>query len=417
MRKVSDFKEIAEYQLCCGCGVCSYLFPQEIKMIDSVNYGKRPLYINKLAVSHHDGLKYCPGVKLDRKKIKVNKSECIDSLYGEWGPVLKIYEGYAVDKEIRYKGSSGGGITALALYCLERRKFSGVLHVKMKDDQPLLNETIFSQTKEDLVSGAGSRYSPASPCDGLEKVKEAESQSLVIGKSCDIAGVFNVRCDDSVLDNKVGLTIACFCAGTPSTSGTMKMLEKMGISQDTLRTLRYRGHGWPGVTQAIDDKSKSEITYEQSWGGVLQKYRQWRCYICPDHAGEFADIAVGDPWYKDVADDDLGQSLIIARSRRGVDVVEGAIASGYLIAKVVDPEILPQSQINLKKARAALWGRLFALKMLGVPTPGYSNFGLFSSWVETLPLKMKIKSILGTVKRIFVKKLYKKQDVYPFLDE
>ncbi len=414
-KKISSFKDVSEYQLCCGCGLCAYLHPQSIKMVDSVKFGKRPFFIGQDDNNCGEGLRYCPGIGLDRSIIADDMSDTISSLFSEWGPILKIYEGHAVDEEIRYRGSSGGVITALSLFCVEKDGCEGTLHVKTDPNKPWLNTTSMSYNKNELLAGAGSRYSPASPCEQLSQVEQADGKIVIVGKPCDIAATYNVSCDRQQLRAKTGALIACFCAGTPSTQGTLKMLEEMQVDKQNLKKIRYRGYGWPGMTTAIDKHGVCcgrELTYAQSWGEVLQKFRQWRCYICPDHAGEFADIAVGDPWYKEVEDGDIGQSLILARTPRGVEIVERAIRAGYLDAVLVSPELLPKSQENLAKTRANLWGRLFALRMFMAPCPAYKNFSLFDSWKNTLAVKEKIKSILSTGKRIFVKKLRKKQILY-----
>ena len=43
-----------------------------------------------------------------------------------------------------------------------------------------------------------------------------------------------------------GITIGIFCAGTPSSQGTLDLLEKQGIDPRTVEEIRYRGNGWPG---------------------------------------------------------------------------------------------------------------------------------------------------------------------------
>ena len=46
----------------------------------------------------------------------------------EWGPITGIWEGYATDPETRFRGASGGVLTALAAYALEVLGMHGVLH-------------------------------------------------------------------------------------------------------------------------------------------------------------------------------------------------------------------------------------------------------------------------------------------------
>jgi hypothetical protein len=57
------------------------------------------------------------------------------------------------------------------------------------------------------------------------------------------------------------------------------------------------------------------IPYAEGWGRILQSERRWRCRVCADHTGAFADISVGDPWHAPPeGDTDAGRSLIVART-------------------------------------------------------------------------------------------------------
>ena len=49
-----------------------------------------------------------------------------------------------------------------------------------------------------------------------------------------------------------------------------------------------------------------------------------------DHTGEFADISVGDPWYREIREGEAGSSLIIARTEAGRDYITNAIESGAI---------------------------------------------------------------------------------------
>ena len=89
-----------------------------------------------------------------------------------FGPALEIWVGHATDPEIHNSGSSGGATTALALYCLENENMGSVLHSEMDPENPWINRTVVSKTKEDLVARTGSRYAPASPCDSFDLIEE-----------------------------------------------------------------------------------------------------------------------------------------------------------------------------------------------------------------------------------------------------
>lgn len=399
-------QDVVDGGLCSGCGVCAYLHPNEIGMVDVADQGRRPTPIQADLDTLPDGAGAlaCPGSELTIEPEEFC-DETLDELEAGWGPVRAIWEGHASDPELRFSGSSGGVASALALFAIEREANAGVLHVGARPDAPHLNETVVSRSREELLARTGSRYAPASPCDGLATIENAPESMVFIGKPCDVAATRKARALRPALDEKLDLTIAFFCAGTPSTKGTLEMLRQMGLADpQQLQALRYRGAGWPGDATAVflDENGEcktSKMTYEDSWGGILAKHVQWRCRLCPDHTGEFADIAVGDPWYRAIEPGESGSSLILGRTARGRDFIERAIASGYIEAKNVDSSLLPKSQANLLKVRGAVWGRTTALRMIGGWVPRYTGMAQLPFWWRDLTLREKLRSIFGTIYR------------------
>lgn len=401
---IRSIQEVVDTQLCCGCGACAYISPDAISMVDVEAEGRRPKICLKKDLSPA-ALEVCPGVGLSHDPVRPDEP-FVQELREAWGPILAIWEGFAIDPEIRFSGSSGGAITALALYCLEARNMSHVVHTAARSDTPYLNETVQSRNRDDLLRATGSRYAPASPCDGLQSIEDADGPCVFVGKPCDVAATQKARKFRSNLDEKLGITIGFFCAGTPSTRGTLEMLKRMGVEDaETLIGLRYRGNGWPGKATATyrgqnGAEEIRELTYEQSWGEILAEHQQWRCKLCADHTGEFADIAVGDPWYRTIDEGEPGRSMILARTERGLKTILAAAEAGYIEIAEADPRILPNSQPNLLRTRGALWGRLSACRIMREPAPCYTNMPMFQHWLHTLTFAQKFRSIVGTFKRV-----------------
>jgi coenzyme F420 hydrogenase subunit beta len=242
--------------------------------------------------------------------------------------------------------------------------------------------------------------------------------------------------------------ISIFCAGTPSTQGTKKILERLSVAPEEVAELRYRGRGWPGRTtvtlkqatgsQLIDPGSQfpdpssqqrrthncelrtdncqlptdncelrtddeRSMTYEDSWGTILSKHTQFRCRLCPDSTGELADLSCGDPWYRQIDPEDPGRSLVLVRTELGRSILHGAMEAGYVQLEPAQPDTLPRSQRSLLYRRRQLWGRLAALRAFGVPVPRYRGFSLLGNW-RSLPLADKLRSLLGTAHRICTRK-------------
>ena len=388
-------------------------------MVDDVKLGRRPIIDPDAGLAElHDAAGACPGKGLNHS-FDTEDPELIQELLPAWGPVYGLFEGYSGDAEIRFQGSSGGAASAIALYCIEELGMYGALHVKKREDVPFLNRTSLSRNKEELISGAGSRYAPASPCDGLELIEKAPGPCVFIGKPCDAAATQHAASLRPKLNENLGLNIAFFCAGAPSSQGTLDLLKEMGVSDPmSVKELRYRGKGWPGMAEAVwvdssGEKRSAQMTYADSWG-KLQKYRQWRCYVCADHTGELADIAVGDPWYRPQDSSDPGKSLILARTNRGRQIIKDAIEKGYLVAEPVEAWTLPASQNHLLMTRGMIWARMLVCKLLGASAPRFIGFPMFRFWLSELTFRQKIQSVLGTAKRVFKKKLRKRLRVEPY---
>jgi coenzyme F420 hydrogenase subunit beta len=406
--KIKTINDVVSWQLCLGCGACASICPQKnIELSDVINVGIRPVVRADACQDCGECLRVCPGVEITQDQGN-GSPILLNKLKNAWGPIIEIFEGHASAKAIRFEGSSGGVASALALYCLEREGIQGIVHSAADEEIPWKNRTVFSRNKIELLKTTGSRYSPASPCDGLKYVENGVGSWVFIGKPCDIQGVRKYLELKSGLSEKVFLTIGIFCAGTPATLGTLELVRKLNIEPDTVSEIRYRGKGWPGVFSVKIKSGKrldQSIPYKEAWG-FLQKYRPYRCHLCPDGTSEFADISCGDSWHKENHDDEAGSSIVLVRTRKGEEIVREAIDAGYVVLKRIDPGLLEQAQRNLLLKRQAVWGRILAMRMMGIPAPAYKGFPLFENW-RGLPMTEKTRSVIGTIRRAVERKYYK----------
>jgi coenzyme F420 hydrogenase subunit beta len=173
-----------------------------------------------------------------------------------------------------------------------------------------------------------------------------------------------------------------------------------------VQDVRYRGKGWPGLfTVKLKNGIESfHKTYIEAWG-FLQKYRPYRCYLCPDGTAAYADISCGDPWYRTIRENEAGYSLVIVRTEKGRKIIRGAIEAGYLTLERANIQKLINSQPGLLQKRKEIWGRLLMMKIFRLPVPQYPGFYLYEQW-WSLPIKQKILSFLGTARRIIQRKYY-----------
>lgn len=404
MGKIQNVMDVASWRLCSGCGACAPACPEKaIELVDIEDQGIRPVIAPSGCDDCGQCLEACPGIELNHSRFD---EQTLLELRESWGPVLEVWEGYASDPQIRFKGSSGGVITALSLYCLEVEKMAGVLHTGNDRQNPLKNIPVFSRTKDDLLSCTGSRYSPASPCEKFGWIEKEQRQSVFVGKPCDVAALRKSQKFNDPLNKQVGLALSFFCAGTPSTLGTKMILKQFNLDSSQVKSFRYRGNGWPGMATATLKEGENQVkqmSYEDSWGKILSKHVQFRCRLCPDSTGEFADISCCDAWYRPSKAGDPGRSLVLVRTEKGRVILRKAIKANYVTLEQAEPFKIAASQPSLLNKRRQLGGRLMAMRLMRVPTPVYKGFSLFTNW-RRLPLKAQARSVIGTIVRIVQRK-------------
>jgi len=411
MITIRNATDVARWNLCHGCGACVYACSAgRLSLVDFAAHGLRPVLNGGDAhtcANCNDCLSVCPGIGMSHAH-HAGPGEGMAALKHSWGPVLEIWEGFATDKAVRHDGSSGGLSTAIAMFCIERQNMRGVLHIGADDAVRYANASRFCTSSKDLLAATGSKYSPASPCDQLAVIEKAGGPCVFMGKPCDVHGLRKAQRIRPALDVNVGVAIGIFCAGTPSTQGTLDLLAKHGIDAQQVQDLRYRGRGWPGkfsVRLRGDADWRDIATYEEAWG-FLQKYRPYRCHLCPDGTSEFADLSCGDPWYREIEAGEEGRSLLLVRTETGRRIAHAAMEAGYLSMAPVHPDVLQLSQTDLQRKRGAIWGRVLVMQSAGIPTPRFEGFSLFRNWLH-IPIGHKFRSIIGTARRIISRRYFR----------
>lgn len=379
--------------------------------------GAHAVLIPSLVLLHWEGLRLSCSMRLSKlRSMPISSAAAVcERLHAEqeFGVALEIWEGYAVDPEIRSKASSGGLMTALSLFCLESEGMQFAVHTGIDESIPWHNRTVTSRNRAELLERTGSRYAPSARCDGLQKIEESDGPCVFVGKPCDSAAVMALRQTRPSLDAKLGLVLTFFCAGTPSTEGTLRLMMEMGYRKEDVTSVRYRGNGWPGRftvgTRTLEAEPRT-MTYAESWG-KLTGYRPLRCNLCPDGLGRLSDLACGYAWesYDGAETGDPGRSLVLIRTERGRELLRRAREAGVVTLECVDPAAVMEAQNNLLRRRRELHGRLLGLKAVGMKTPRFAGMSLPESWWK-LSVKVKAQTVLGKVRKAVKRDWWRKTE-------
>lgn len=390
--------QVARNGYCTGCGACESIAGSDtITMRTSRGGWLRPTVLKPLSDHACAVIRdVCPGMTVRHERIEAGHHLL-------WGPLVAVRAGHSTDPALRRQGSSGGGISAIALHLLESGKVAFVAQIAVSRTDPLANELQISRSRADILRAAGSRYAPSAPLGRLREIIALDQPFAFVGKPCDIAALRRYALHDARLKANLVCAISFMCAGVPSILGTHELLKKLGTSAGELKTFRYRGDGWPGMARAVTrDGRFFQTDYNSSWGTVLNRHLQFRCKICPDGTGEFADIVCADAWYgkdgyPDFTERD-GRSLLLSRTRTGEELVRRTIESGAIEADDLPVDDIAQMQPYQVYRRQVVWGRRLAARLARGSAPAYTNMGLFRAALSARPVSA-LRDAIGTFRR------------------
>ena len=384
---------ILRYEFCLGCGMCESVLAGKCEMKLNNKGFYIPITTQELTKQEERIVKkICPGVHVESPQNK-----------GTWGSMISIAEAWSAEKEIRYKAASGGVVTSLAIYLLEHYVVDAVLQVGIQDGSYLYNELKISKNRKDVIKNAQSRYAPALVFNKIKQILDIEKATYAfIGKPCDIAAIRNFIQVYPQYKHRFKYFISIFCAGMPSYEATKMTWMQSGRKDEPIK-LKYRGEGWPGNFSVVfKDGEKYEITYNESWGKVLNKHLPFRCKICPDGIGMLADIAVGDSWntkdgYPDFTETE-GKCFCMVRTEKGQQLMIAAENAGYIEKKNIDiKEIKNQQKYQYERRKLTGW-RLIPVQIMTGFILKFKGLGIIRQALSA-NLKTGIHNIKGTYSR------------------
>ena len=300
--------EIAGKRNCTGCGACASTCPREcIQMVENEEGFPYPLIDHTKCIRCGICLRNCPAEPEDDEKIQA------------------VLAGYSRNPDIQRASSSGGIFTHLAEAVLKKNGI--VFGVTMEGDRATTREI---ENVGDIPGLRGSKYVQSCTEKAYRHVVRYLEEGrwvLFSGTPCQIAGLHSVL--------KKGysrlITVDFICHGISSPAVLRKYLSETGKGKQANNiSFRDKSNGWRKFSMKVSwaDKSVScvpmtEDIYLQSFLKNLNLRPS--CFSCRFRKiHRTSDITLGDLWGSEkIAEnwtEDLGYSLIIIQSMRGVEM-------------------------------------------------------------------------------------------------
>lgn len=248
----------------------------------------------------------------------------------------------AKDNAITGKAQDGGVVTALLCYALDQGVIDGAV-VAAKSETPWLPKPVVATTKEEIIAAAGTKYT-ISP--NMSVVKDAVREYgldkiAIVGTPCQIYAAQKMKLypfGARHVGDKIALTIGIFCTENFSYAGLKTIIEDhCKVPIESVRKMEI-GKGKFSVKAARDVSIPIKETH---------KYEQDGDHVCSDLTAEFADISTGSIGTPD------GWSTTFARTTKGSDLLNKAIAAGIFEKKAMTEFQAPMGLAMLEKLETA----------------------------------------------------------------
>ena len=229
------------------------------------------------------------------------------------------------------------------------------------------------------ISASKSKYCPVAANSSLKMIMREKGRFASVGLPCHIHGLRKAERVSRALSGKIVLHIGLLCSHITSFQGVEFLLGKLGIRLKDVTEISFRGKGWPGSMMIqVRDGSVTEIPLFGHWKAYWPIFSSFfftpiRCTLCPDQAAELADISLGDAWLPELKDEKIGESIIIARTKKGDEILQLANSAKSVSVRPVSVRKLEQSQaVNLTFKKKDLANRKFLLQSFGKATPMFN---------------------------------------------
>ncbi|MCB0253745.1 MAG: polysaccharide pyruvyl transferase family protein [Anaerolineae bacterium] len=363
--------------LCTGCATCDAVCPEDaITMRYDCRKGVfEPLVEQSRCTECELCVIACPGFELDlydRPPSQANIS-CHDLI----GPYKGIRRCHSLDDEIRINAASGGLITQVLAYLLERGSINGAIVTTLRTDDPLMTKGFIARNRNELFSSQKSFYCPNPLNSILKSIVRGESMEdrfAFVGLPSHVHGLRLLQKLYPEMRERIPYVLSSFTSHVPTRRATEFLLYQHNIALDQLARIEYRGRGVPGSFRALMKDGTERIiphlhwTY---WGHTFPLFfyppREWLYF---DKLSEWADFSMGDNWQRWL-DEQRGASTVVTRSEAAERIMNDMIQNGLISATPMTPEDLIKDQGLQKKLNIGI--RLRVWRLLGRKTPIYTH--------------------------------------------
>jgi len=276
------------------------------------------------------------------------------------GSFLKCFTGHSNDYEIRFHSASGGMVSQMLVWLLEKHYIDGAFVTSFDKNSPLLVRSYLATTPEDILKARSSKYAPVTLNRAIAEIKQAPgSRYVIVGLPCHIEGFRKYEKLDRRFREKIAAYFAVYCSSGRSFYLTEYVFRERQIDPGKLTYFAYRDKGCLGKMVAQGEGIDHEERFQDFYQPLRSFFVPHRCCLCIDHYGELGDVSFGDIHIDPYIADTIGVNSLVVRTRQCLDWLTQAKAEGVITLDEIPVSLVNKGQImaRVKKGRNAAFVR------------------------------------------------------------
>ena len=373
MKSIESLQRVIDHNLCNRCGTCVGLAGGKILFSDKTGMYK-PIIDTSLQENMASEIyPYCSGKGFDfpafRKTLYGPDARSHDFI----GAYRQIYIGYARDEKVRKNAASGGILSAILLWLLEKGKVDGVVTLAMSDEEPWLTKPVIATTAEEILEAAQSKYIISSTNELLPEIGGFKGTLAYVGLPGQVQSIRLLQSRHHPLVSNIKYVFGPFYGNTLHFSSVKSFLRSHHVRDHTLISRLYFRYGeWPG-NMRIELKDGRIFELPKFHANYLIPFHILKnSLLCTDLTNEYTDISGGDAWAPEYEERGKGFSMIIERSSAGSEILKEMMENGYIdLIPVSEEEAIKMHSHGYDLKKRGTFIRMKFRRWMGVPNPDY----------------------------------------------
>ena len=373
MRKIEKIQDVVRGGLCNRCGTCVGLSGGRISFSDRTGKYLPEVKDDPEGRLSRELLRYCSGKGFDFpvQTERIYGSDTPHNIFT--GSYKNIYIGHSGDEVVRRNSASGGILSAILIWLLEKNHIDGAVVLAMSKEEPWLTKPVIACSKEEILEAAQSKYIISSVNEILPEIEAFNGKLAYVGLPGQVQSIRLLQQDKHPSVKNIEYIFGPFYGNTLHFSSVKSFLRSYGEKDyRKIRKLYFRYGEWPG-NMRVELEGGRTIELPKFHANYLIPFHIMKnSLLCTDLSNEFTDISGGDAWAPVYEERGKGFSMVLSRSDKGQVILDKMLEEGLIQLDSIDEtEAIAMHSHGYDLKKRGTFIRIKYRRWMGMRNPDY----------------------------------------------